>query len=117
MRTREQSLNQANRVYDTPIVVEEKRVQQDANGIQREAWAEKYKLLAAAKNQYGTEYEVARQRDNRKTAKFIVPYGPAIDETMRIRFQGKIYDIDNIDNISYKNAELEIRAIERVRAK
>lgn len=117
MKTKEQSLHQTNRVYDTPIVVEEKKVKQDENGIQREAWMTKYKLLAAAKNQYGKEYEVARQRDNRKTIKFIVPYGPDINEEMRIRFQGKIYDIENIDNIGYKNAELEIRAIEKVRSR
>lgn len=117
MKTREKSLNQTNRVYDTPITIEEKSVQQDANGIQRETWVQKYKLLAAAKNLYGREYEIARQRDNRKTIKFIVPYGSDINEEMRIRFQGKIYDIDNIDNIGYKNAEMEIRAIEKVRSR
>lgn len=116
MKAKEQSLRQTNRVYDTPLVIEEKKVQQDKNGIQKESWVKKYKLLASSKNQYGKEYEIARQKNNRKTVKFIIPWGAEIDETMRIKFQNKIYDIENIDNIGYQNQEFEIRAVERVRA-
>ena len=114
MKNKIQSLNQVGRVFDTPIAVLEKEVKKDGNGVEREIWKEKYKLFACAKNLHGKEYELAKQINNRKTIKLIIKYGPKIDESMQIRFQGKFYDIDNIDNIGFQNEEIEIKAIERV---
>lgn len=114
MKNKEQRLKQVGRVYDSPFVVEEKKTVQDDNGIVKEQWVKKYKLFADGKNLYGREYELARQRGNVKTVKFIIKAGPKIDESMRIIFDSKIYDIDNIDNIGFKNEEVEIKAIERV---
>lgn len=113
MRMKQQAMRQTNRVFDTPFIVEEKRVSQDENGIEREEWCFKYKLYADGRNLHGSEYELARQVSNRKTVKFIVKAGPTITEHMRIQFNCKIYDIDNIDNIGFKNEEIEIKAIER----
>lgn len=113
MKNKQQALNQTNRVFDTPFFIQEKTVTQDKYGIEREEWRTVYKLFADGRNIYGQEYELARQRGNQKTVKFIIKYGPKIDETMRILFQNKVYDIDNVDNIGFKNEMLEIRAIER----
>lgn len=113
MKTKQQAIAQTNRVFDVPFVVQEKTTQQDDNGIEREVWVQKYKLFADGGNLYGKEYMAAKQMDNDKTIKFIIKYGPQIDEKMRIVFNEKIFDIENIDNIRYKNELLEIRATEK----
>ncbi len=115
LKTINQTMNQVNRVYDTPFIVEEYTTVKSDSGVQKKRWRFKYKLFAAVKNLYGREYEIARQRNNKKTVKFIIKFGPYITEEMRIIFNGKIFDIDNIDNIGFKNQELEIRAIERAK--
>ena len=50
------------------------------------------------------------QREN--TVKFTIRYLKNIDTSMRILFQGKQYNITAIDNIKYKNAYMEIKALE-----
>lgn len=109
-----QQLNRTNRVYTTPFIIESKKVVTDEKTrIQKEEWKQKYRLYGQFKALHGRDYELARQMGSEKTIKFIIPFGPKIDETMRIKFQGKIYDIENIDNIGMLNEEVEIRAKEK----
>lgn len=109
-----QRLNRTNRVYATPFIVESKEVFTDEKTkIQKEEWKQKYKLYGQYKALHGRDYELARQMGSEKTIKLIIPFGPKINETMRIIFQNKIYDIENIDNIGMLDEELEIRAIEK----
>jgi SPP1 family predicted phage head-tail adaptor len=44
------------------------------------------------------------------TVKFKIRYTLGINDGMKIRFQGRIYDITAIDNAEYKKRFLEIRA-------
>ncbi len=113
MKDKRQILNDVNRVFDTPIEIQEKKTIQDDDGIQKSTWVKKYKLFAEAKNVHGKEYEIARQTNEQKSVKFVVKSGVILDTSMRVKFLGKIYDIEHIDNIGYKNELLEIRAIER----
>ena len=59
------------------------------------------------------EYEIAKQTNEQKTVKFIIKAGVKIDTSMRIIFQKAVYDIDNVDNIGFKNELIEVKAIER----
>lgn len=114
MKSKIQTMNKTNRVYSAPFIIQEKKVIQDENGIEKEKWTNKYKLYGDIKNLHGSEYELAKQVNNSKTIKIIIQQGPQINEDMRVLFNNKTYDIDNIDNISYQDEELEIKAIERV---
>lgn len=114
MKNKQQEMNRINRAYNTPFTIQAKEVKQDEDGLESEEWVKKYKLFGFVKNLHGAEYELAKQVDNSKTIKIIIKYGPNINENMRIIFNKKVYDIDNIDNINYLNEELEIKAIERV---
>lgn len=113
MKNKGQILTDVNRVFDTPFEVQEKTVTQDENGIQKEQWTKKYKLFADGKNLYGKEYEIAKQTNEQKTVKFIIKAGVKLDTSMRIVFQKAVYDIDNVDNIGFKNELIEVKAIER----
>lgn len=110
MKTKIESMRNTNRVFEVPFIVREKVTEMDENGIEHERWQAKYKLFADGANLYGREYETARQTTNDKTVKFIVKHGAKIDETMTILFNGQVYDIENVDNIRYKNELVEIRA-------
>lgn len=108
-----QIMNNTNRVFNTPIEVQTKTVTQNKYGVELETWEKKYKLFANVKNLYGKEYELARQDNAQKTIKLILKSGIDIDTSMRIVFNGKVYDIEHIDNINYSNELLEVRAVER----
>lgn len=100
----------AERAFTVPFVIE-KKIKNDNESTKKDEWQFKYKLFADAKNLHGQEYEIARQTQNEKTIKFIIRAGIKIDEkNMRIRFNGQIYNIENVDDIGYSNEILEIRA-------
>lgn len=113
-RTGNEKQNLMRRAYNTPFVVTEKTVTKDENGVEKEEWIPKYKLIGDVSKQHGREYEIARQISNRKTWIIITRYGPKINERMRIKLLDMTLDIENIDNIRLENHELEIRATEVV---
>ena len=84
------------------------------NGFEMQTW-ENYKTVwAAISNLHGREYFAAAAVQAEKTVKFTIRYISGVDETMRILFNGKAYNITSIDNIKYKNRFIEIKAMEVV---
>lgn len=82
------------------------------NGFEVETY-ETYKTLwAKVTNLYGKEYFEAAAIQKEKTVKFIFRAVKGLDETMKIDFSGKLYDIIFIDNIKYENKYMEIKAME-----
>ncbi|MPM82178.1 hypothetical protein SDC9_129239 [bioreactor metagenome] len=69
-------------------------------------------LWAAVTNLHGREYFAAAVVKAENTVKFTIRYAEGIDESMRILFKGKQYDISSIDNIKYANKFIEIKAME-----
>ncbi|SHH59286.1 phage head closure protein [Clostridium grantii] len=82
------------------------------NGFEIESWEEFKTVWASVKNLYGKEYFQAAAVQRERTVKFLIRAVPDIDETMRIYFQGKQYNITSIDNIRYENRFIEIKAME-----
>ena len=107
-----QYLPQINRVFDIPIEIQAKTIYQDEMGVEREEWKKVGKVFADVKNLYGKEYELAKQEKNEKTIKLVIRYGAKITTEMRLILDDKIYNIEHIDNINYKNEFIEIRAVE-----
>lgn len=113
------NLKQAQRTYSYPIEIQKKSdPKQKENGSwTRGGWSTWKKVFSNIKNLYGSEYFTAGQVGKEATLKFYIRYMPsitnAVKEEFRIVFQGNTYNIEFVDNINFKNEELEIKAIER----
>ena len=78
---------------------------------QRKEWIEVEQVWAKVSNLHGREYFAAATIQLEKTLVFTVRYKEGLDESMRLRFQGKSYDIQFVDNIKYRNKFMEIKAL------
>lgn len=82
------------------------------NGFETESY-ENFKVLwANVSNLHGKEYFEAAKIQKEKTVKFTCRSIKAVDETMKIAFNDKLYDIIFIDNVKYENKYMEIHALE-----
>ncbi|KLU76033.1 phage head closure protein [Clostridium botulinum] len=82
------------------------------NGFEEEAWQDFKIVWAAISNLHGREYFEAAAIQAEKTVKFTIRFIKEIDESMRIKFREKQYNITSIDNIKYANKFIEIKAME-----
>ncbi|NFL36787.1 phage head closure protein [Clostridium botulinum] len=94
------------------IVIQKYENAVNDNGFEEEAWVDFKTVWAAISNLYGKEYFEAAAVQAEKTVKFTIRFTKDIDESMRIMFQGKQYNITSIDNIKYANKFIEIKAME-----
>jgi len=67
-------------------------------------------------SQYGHEYFAAASVQAERTYRFIIRYTPGINETMKIDFQGRQFDIQSVLNDDEGKKTLTIIATERVAA-
>ncbi len=82
------------------------------NGFESTA-TETYKTVwAAVTNLHGKEYFAAKAVQAENTVKFTFRFIEGIDQTMKILFHGKAYNISTIDNIKYRNQYIEVQAME-----
>ncbi|RXM59319.1 phage head closure protein [Clostridium tetani] len=82
------------------------------NGFEEEAWQDFKTGWAKVENLHGREYFEAAAVQAEKTVKFTIRFIKDIDESMRIKFRDKHYNITSIDNIKYANKFIEIKAME-----
>lgn len=82
------------------------------NGFETEAYEDFRTVWASVTNLSGREYFAAAAVQKEKTVKFLIRAISGLDETMRIAFKGKQYNITSIDNIKYDNRFIEIKAME-----
>lgn len=82
------------------------------NGFEVEVWVDFKTVWAAVSNLHGREYFEAAAVKAESTVKFTIRYTDGINESMRILFKGKQYNISSIDNIKFRNKNIEIKALE-----
>jgi len=82
------------------------------NGFESMNYEDFKTVWAKVTNLHGKEYFEAAAIQKEKTVKFIIREIKGLDETMKILFQGKTYNITFIDNIKYENRYIEIKALE-----
>lgn len=82
------------------------------NGYETEVWEDVKTVWAAVENLSGREYFAAAAVQAQNTVKFTIRYLVGLDQTMKIVFQGRDYNITGIDNIKYNNRYMEIKAVE-----
>lgn len=94
------------------ITLQKFSITTNENGFEVEDWVEIKTVWAAVTNLMGKEFFEAAAVQAEKTVKFTIRYIGGIDESMRIMFKDKIYNITFIDNIKYRNKFIEIKALE-----
>ncbi len=82
------------------------------NGYEYEKYENVKTVWAKVTNLSGKEYFEAAAIQQEKTVKFLIRFEASIGESMRILFNEKFYNIVFIDNLSYKNKYVEIKALE-----
>lgn len=82
------------------------------NGFEVKTWEPFKTVWAKVENLHGREYFTAAHVKAERTVKFTIRYLEDIDETMKILFKDKIYNITFIDNIKYQNRFIEIKAMQ-----
>lgn len=81
------------------------------NGFEIEQWQNYKSVWASIANLHGREYYAAAAINAENTMKFIIRYTEGIENSMRIFFKYKTYNIISIDNIKYRNQYIEIKAV------
>lgn len=86
----------------------------DAN----EVWRPYCTARAYVNGLFGSEYWAARQANAENTVTFEVRYCRGVaainPAEYRIVFDGKVYDIQNVDNPQFSNRIIKIKAVESV---
>ena len=73
------------------------------NGFEVSEWQDYKTVWAKVLNLSGKEYFEAATINKEKTVKFIIRFIKDIDESMIINFEGRKYNITDINNIRYEN--------------
>lgn len=113
------NLDQNNRVYRHPILIEKKTnpIQLEDGTWKSNDWTVFKKVFAnISKFNSGEDFE-AGQTMASESIRFFIRYMPdlknEIKEDFRICFRDRLYNIENINNINFRNEELEITCVER----
>jgi SPP1 family predicted phage head-tail adaptor len=84
----------------------------DENGFAHDEEMEFATVWAAVTNLHGKEYFAAKAVQAENTIKFTIRYRSGITTNTKIRFQDRLFNITDIDDIKYKRKYLEIKAVE-----
>lgn len=113
------NLDQNNRVYRHPILIERKTnpIQLEDGTWRSNDWVLVKKVYAnISKFNANEEFEAGQTRADERV-RFFIRYMPdiknEIKEDFRISFKGRLYNIENINNINERNEEMEIACVER----
>lgn len=82
------------------------------NGFESELPQEYKTVWAAVTNLHGKEYFEAKAIQAENTVKFTIRFLEGLDQSMKILFQGRTYNITSIDHIKYRKRYMEIQAME-----
>ena len=99
------------------IIIQKRAVTFDDRKNQIESWSDWKPLRVELNNLFGEEYYAAKTVNEENTVKFTLRYTAELNELnsvdFRISFEGKKYDIKNIDHVKHEGIWLIVRALER----
>ena len=113
------NMEQNHRVYRHPIFIEKKSrpIQKDDGTWHTNGWAPFKKVFGNVTEYMAGEDFGAGQTRADERLRFFIRYMPdiknEIKEDFRIVFRDRVYNIENINNINFRNEELEITCTER----
>lgn len=85
-----------------------------AHGEQSTSWTDFVSAWAAVQPLTGTEALVGRQENAAVSHRVVVRYQPGITPSMRVSFNGRLFDIQSVINIDERNRELHLMCLEQV---
>lgn len=103
---------------DKRIVIQKQTVIIDTEGNQIQEWRDFHSCHAAVNGVSGREYWQARQQHEENVTTFKVRYCTVLRELntvdYRIVFNGRVYNIEHIDNVFFAGSILNIKGVETV---
>lgn len=96
-----------------PIVIQ--TIQETRNGYGEviPTWVTFASVRASVEPLQGKEYFAANSQQTATTTRFRIRYLAGITASMRISFNGEVYDIESIINPNERNREIHIMTVKR----
>lgn len=93
---------------NTKIVLSPRRVEKDAGGFVQPVEAPQIEVWCRWINAHGADVREASASGFNDLATVLIRYRPEVDETWRVIYRGRSYDIRSIDNIREKDEWMEL---------
>lgn len=117
LKTKADVMRDVGKVLRRKITLQKLIITEDELGIQRREWVSWKTLWVERSNLWGREYYAAKAVNEENTLVFTARYGPYIDEInaveYRVLFEGRKYDIKQIDHLQDDGLWMKIKALER----
>ncbi|MGI6629355.1 MAG: phage head closure protein [Bacillota bacterium] len=117
LKTKAEAMKDVGRVLRRKIVIQKQEITEDELGNQTQDWADWKTVRAERNNLWGQEYYAAKAVNEENTVFFIIRHAPFIDDMntvdYRIKYDGKFYDIKQIDFLKDDGLWVKIKALER----
>lgn len=84
----------------------------DSEGIVTEAWNDVATVWASAEPLRGREYFAAAAVNRENTVRFRIRYKPDVSSDMRIKYDGRFFDIQSVIDVNERHKELHLMAEE-----
>lgn len=105
-------------LFREKITIQRKEIEKDEIGQQKEVWREYCQCYAYVNGLSGSEYWEAARQNAQNTVVFTVRYSRKLAKInpieYRVIFRGDIYDIDNTDNVQFRNDIVKIRGQHKI---
>lgn len=95
------------------IVIQKNTPVQSASGAAVESWSTFATVFAGVEPVKGREYFGAGRINAETTHLIVLRWLAGVDETMRIAFDGRVFDIQAVINKDERDRDLELTCVER----
>lgn len=96
------------------IVIQSKDLRQDSFGAETPTWSTFATVWAAVEPLRGREYLEAKHLQAEVDVRFRIRYRDGLLPSMRISYDGRLFDIMDIIHVKEHNRELQLMAKERI---
>lgn len=104
--------------YRDLITIQKLEEVRDNDGFPSERWDDYYTNYAYVNKLSGSEFWQAAETAAQSTVRFEMRYHPQLDSVnskrFRILFDGRTFNITNVDNVQFRNETVKISGIEVV---
>ncbi len=117
LKTKAEAMKDVGKTLRRKIIIQKFTIVEDEIGNQKKDWKDWRSVWAELNNLWGQEYYAARAVNEENTLIFTIRYAPFVNEmdtvNFRIKHEGKIYDIKQIDYLQDDGLWVKIKALER----
>jgi SPP1 family predicted phage head-tail adaptor len=102
------------RKYRHRITIQAEQNEPDGQGGRETVWSDLFTTWASIKTKTGTEKEEGQQTQPTVNYEIEMRYRPGITSKNRVVFQGRVFDIKNVNNVKELNKTLILTCVEKV---